>query len=285
MNPVNKALWYIESHFTSDITLDDIANVTGVSRFYLTRAFAVATGHSMMRYVRSRRLTEAARALAQGAPDILTVAVETGYGSHEAFTRAFRDRFGVTPETVRAERRLETINLQEPIRMDQTVLDNLAPPRIVVGNPLLIAGLSERYTCETSAGIPAQWQRFMPHFGNVPGQIGRAAYGVRYNSDDDENFDYLCGVEVPNFSRLGRSLSKVRIPAQRYAVFCHDDHISTIRRTHSTIWSTWLPRSSYKVIDAPYFERYGEDFDADKGLGRVEIWIPIQVNAIREIES
>src|SRR5688500_2811512 len=103
MNPVNKALWYIESHFTSDITLDDIATVTGVSRFYLTRAFAVATGHSMMHYVRGRRLTEAARALAQGAPDILTVAVETGYGSHEAFTRAFRDRFGVTPETVRAE--------------------------------------------------------------------------------------------------------------------------------------------------------------------------------------
>jgi AraC family transcriptional regulator len=285
MNPVNKALWYIESHFTSDITLDDIANVTGVSRFYLTRAFAVATGHSMMHYVRSRRLTEAARALAQGAPDILTVAVETGYGSHEAFTRAFRDRFGVTPETVRAERRLETINLQEPIRMDQTVLDNLALPRIVVGNSLLIAGLSERYTCETSAGIPAQWQRFMPHFGNVPGQIGRAAYGVRYNGDDDENFEYLCGVEVPNFSRLSRSLSKVRIPAQRYAVFRHDDHISTIRRTHSTIWSTWLPHSSYEVIDAPHFERYGEHFDADNGLGGVEIWIPIQLNVPRETSS
>jgi AraC family transcriptional regulator len=285
MNPVNNALWYIESHFTSDITLDDIANVTGVSRFYLTRAFAIATGHSMMRYVRGRRLTEAARALAEGAPDILTVAVDTGYGSHEAFTRAFRDRFGVTPETVRAERRLDTINLQEPIRMDQTVLDTLAPPRIVVGKSLLIAGLSERYTCETSAGIPAQWQRFMPHFGHLPGQIGRVAYGVRYNSDDDGNFDYLCGVEVPNFSRLGPSLSKVRIPAQRYAVFLHDDHISMIRRTHSTIWSTWLPHSSYEVVDAPDFERYGENFDGERGLGGIEIWIPIQVNATRELES
>jgi AraC family transcriptional regulator len=48
-----------------------------------------------MRYVRGRRLTEAAKVLSDGAPDILTVALDAGYGSHEAFTRAFRDQFGV----------------------------------------------------------------------------------------------------------------------------------------------------------------------------------------------
>ena len=54
-----------------------------------------------MRYARARRLTEAARVLAKGAPDILNVALEADYGSHEAFTRAFRDHFGMTPEAVR----------------------------------------------------------------------------------------------------------------------------------------------------------------------------------------
>jgi len=44
---------------------------------------------SVMRYVRGRQLTEAARCLASGAPDILAIALEAGYGSHEAFTRAF----------------------------------------------------------------------------------------------------------------------------------------------------------------------------------------------------
>ena len=276
MNPVNKALWYVERHFTREITLDEIASAAGVSPFYLTRAFAIATGHSIMRYVRGRRLTEAARALAQGAPDILTVAVEVGYGSHEAFTRAFRDQFGVTPVQLKTERRLDTINLMEPVRMDQTLLDTLAPPRMVDAEPLLVAGLSERYTCETSAGIPAQWQRFQPFFGSIPGQVGRVAYGVRYNTDDGGDFDYLCGVEVPNFARVGATLSKVRIPAQRYAVFLHDDHIATIRRTHSTIWSTWLPQSSYDVVDAPSFERYGERFDSSTGVGGVEIWSPIR---------
>src|SRR3569833_1749617 len=98
VNPVNKALWYIESHFSGDLSLEEIAAMGGVSRFHMTRAFSAATGHSIMRYVRGRRLTAAARALSGGAPDILTLAIEAGYGSHEAFTRAIRDRFGTTPE-------------------------------------------------------------------------------------------------------------------------------------------------------------------------------------------
>ena len=51
-----------------------------------------------MRYMRGRRLSEAARVLANGGADILTVALDFGYGSHEAFTRAFRrSQFGVNP--------------------------------------------------------------------------------------------------------------------------------------------------------------------------------------------
>lgn len=276
MNPVNKAIWYAERHFTRDVTLDEIAAAAGVSPFYLTRAFAIATGCSLMRYVRGRRLTEAARALAHGAPDILAVAVEAGYGSHEAFTRAFREQFGVTPIEARAERRLDTLDLTEPVRMDQTLLDTLPPPRIVDAEPLLVAGSSERYTCESSAGIPAQWQRFQPFFGTIPGQVGRVAYGVRYNTDDSGNFDYLCGVEVPNFSRVAAAFGRLRIAPQRYAVFLHDEHVSTIRRTHSTIWSHWLPACRYDVVDAPSFERYGERFDSETGAGGVEIWIPVR---------
>src|SRR5580698_8812271 len=115
MNPAQKALWFIESHLAEALSLDEIAGVAGISRFHMVRAFAAATGLPVMRYVRARRLTEAARALASGAPDILSLALEADYGSHEAFTRAFRDRFGVTPEAVRASARLDNLPLQEPI--------------------------------------------------------------------------------------------------------------------------------------------------------------------------
>src|SRR4030088_3118996 len=109
MNPAQKALWYIESHLADEVTRDEIAGVGGISRFHMVRAFAAATGLSVMRYVRARRLTEAARALAVGAPDILSVALDADYGSHEAFTRAFREHFGITPDAVRAQRRLDTL--------------------------------------------------------------------------------------------------------------------------------------------------------------------------------
>ena len=276
MNPVQKALWFIESHYSRELTLDDIANGGCVSRYHLSRAFEAATGRPVMRYVRARRLTEAARRLAGGAPDILALALEAGYGSHEAFTRAFREQFGLTPEALRSQGHTDNLALVEPIKMDETLLASLAPPRFENGKPLLIAGLAERYNCDTSVAIPAQWQRFNEYFGAIPGQIGRMAYGVCCNSDDDGNYDYICGVEVASFSELPSEFNRVRIPKQRYAVFSHREHVSTIRSTINTIWNKWLPESGHEVADAPNFERYGEDFDSKSGTGTIEIWVPLK---------
>jgi len=276
MNPVQKALWFVESHLREPIALEAVATQSGVSPYHLTRAFDAVTGHSLMRYVRARRLTEAARALADGATDILSVALEAGYGSHEAFTRAFREQFDQTPEAVRKQGHLRGLKLMEPIKMEETVRTSTQPVRFENGRILLIAGIAQRYTCDTSAGIPSQWQRFMPHIGNVPAQVGRAAFGVRWNGDEDGNFDYLCGVEVSDFSRLPAEFAHVRIPAQKYAVFSHREHISTIRSSWMTIWNKWLPESGHELVDAPDFERYGEEFDPRAGTGGLELWVPIK---------
>jgi len=276
VSPANKAIWYVESHFGSELSLDDVAAHSGVSRFHLSHAFAARTGRPLMTYVRARRLTVAARALARGAPDILAVALEAGYNSHEAFTRAFRDQFGLTPETVRAQGHVNQLALVEAIAMDQSVKNDLAPPRFVDGKPLLLVGMSEHYSCESSAGIPAQWQKFLPHFPNVPGQLDRQAYGAMYNFDDEGNFDYLCGVEVADFSRAPTGWAHLRLPANRYVVFTHAEHISTVRRTWATIWDSWFPSSGHEVADAPHFELYGENFNSQTGAGGLEIWIPIR---------
>lgn len=278
MNPAQKALWYIEGHLARSLTLDDIAAVAGVSRFHLVRAFAEATGFSVMRYVRARRLSEAARELAAGAPDILTLALDADYGSHEAFTRAFRDHFGVTPEAVRATSCLTKLKLQEPISMISTALDHIDPPRMATGKAFLVAGIGERYnhTNDSTAGIPNQWSSFHQQCAHIPRQVGNGAYGVCCNGDDAGNFDYIAGVEVADFSDLPREFARVRIPAQNYVVFIHSEHISTIRRTHNTIWNRWLPQSGMKVADAPNFERYDERFDASTGNGGLEIWVPVR---------
>ena len=146
MNPVEKALWFVESHFGSELALADIAQAAGVSRFHMTRAFSAATGRSVMQYVRGRRLSEAAKALSNGARDILSIALDANYSSHEAFTRAFRDEFGLTPEAIRAQGDCQSIALVEPIRRQEKLRIDLEPPRIVSGERLLIAGIGERYS-------------------------------------------------------------------------------------------------------------------------------------------
>ena len=111
----------------------------------------------MAAYARARRLTQAAAALASGAPDILDVALAAGYGSHEAFTRAFRQQFQTTPASVRARASTGALHLQEPLRMNPTTLAPISAPRIMAHAAMTLIGLSERYHAGANAGIPSQW--------------------------------------------------------------------------------------------------------------------------------
>jgi AraC family transcriptional regulator len=275
--PVAKALWFIESLYLSDLTLDDVAAIAGVRRNHLVRAFALATGYPVLRYVRGRRLTEAARLLANGPPDVLAVALEYGYSSHESFTRAFRDEFGVSPEKVRAQRHLDHLELVEPARMDEASFIDLEPPRFVDGDELVVAGICRRHNAQTApSGIPVPWRRFASLMHRIPGRIEGFTYGVRCNADDHGNLDYVCAVEVADLGKLPAEFHRVRIPAQRYAVFTHPTNVSEVRRSFHTIWNRWLPASDCEIVEAPDFERYDHRFDPATGEGGFEIWVPVR---------
>jgi len=274
MDAFQKALWYVETHLGEKLSLEEIARHAGLSPFHLSRGFAEVSGKPLMRYVRARRLSEAARALATGAPNILSVALDAGYSSHEAFTRAFRDAFDITPEQARLCP--NKLALTGAISMDTTPLTTLADPRFETITPLLVAGISARYQSDDIAGIPAQWQRLQPFHGTLPMQVGQTAYGVCYNFDDDSTFDYLCGWEVSDFSGLPKALASLRLAPQRYAVFRQPGHISTIRGAFAAIWSKWFPASGQTPADAPTFEKYGPDFDGETGHGGFEIWVPVK---------
>ncbi|MBZ0216886.1 MAG: AraC family transcriptional regulator, partial [Fimbriimonadaceae bacterium] len=210
MNSIGKAVWYIESHFGGEVSLADVADAAGLSKFHLVRAFSTYSGKSVMRYVRARRLSEAAKRLASGSCGILDVALDAGYGSHEAFTRAFGEQFGMTPDQLRRTRTLDEIELVEPLKMDEK-LTNLPEPRFVDSNAMLIVGLKNRYSDTTSAQMPAQWQAFQPHIGNIDNQKGKVAFGVLCNSDDEGNIDYVTGVEVSQYSDVAKELDGLRV--------------------------------------------------------------------------
>ena len=271
----SKALWFIESHLSGNVSLDEIASAVGVSRFHLSRAFGLSIGVALASYVRARRLSEAARTLVAGPPDILTVALDAGYSSHEAFTRAFRQHFGLTPDELRERADLGGLDLREPIRMNDNTVTTIAPPRIVRSDAMLIFGLGQRYH-RSNAGIPSQWDRFLPHLGNIPGQVNHVTYGVICNTDDTGSIDYICGVQVREFPTHPTDFTRLRIPPQTYAVFEHRDHVSAVSTTWHTIWNHALSSAGHEATDGPAFERYDEKFDARTGLGGFEIWVPIK---------
>lgn len=275
----NKALWVIERHLGRPLTLAEIAGACGVSKYHLAHAFGASTGLSVMQYVRGRRLTIAAQLLTEGAPDILGLALDSGYGSHEAFSRAFRAQFGVTPETVRQKASTEDLPMVKARKIPEAGAVQLDPPRIVSGAPILVAGLSERHSFETAQEIAAQWHRFMAIYGEIPNKAGPIPLGVTMNMDDDGNFEYLCGVEVSKFSADRHGLVQLRIPAQTYAVFQHREHVSTLPSTYSAALNKWLPDHGRVAADGPTLERHLETFDPGTGLGGVEIWIPLKDGA------
>jgi AraC family transcriptional regulator len=227
-----------------------------------------------MAYVRARRLSEAAKALCAGAPDILSVALDWTYGSHEAFTRAFRDQFGVTPDQARAGD-LCSLALTEPFTMSETKTGTLDAPRIAQSDAMLLAGLSVHFDCTGPNPIPGLWQRFGPHIGRMLNQKAEVAYGVNYNFDEN-TMDHLVAVEVSSFDGLSDEYARLRLGPQTYAVFTHRGPVMRIRETWAAIWGEWVPQSGREIADAPNFERYDERFNPATGDGEVEIWLPLK---------
>ncbi len=153
----------------------------------------------------------------------------------------------------------------EPIRIEED------------GSPKLIAGLSRTYSFGTPLNGAAQWEQFSPYIGMLSAQKGATAYGVCFELADAEGLEYVCGVEVTEDAELPKELTAKELPAQRYAVFLHEGHVSAMRKTLDAI-SEWLPESEF---DRPeevnfFFERYGERFNPETGAGEIEIWIPIE---------
>jgi AraC family transcriptional regulator len=277
MSAIEKTLWLIESRFRDTVPLDDLALHAGLSRSYLSRLFQIATGYSISAYVRGRRLTEAAKTLAGGAPDILAVALDAGYGSHEAFTRAFGEQFGLTPDELRRRRSLSSLPLVEALNMTTLGNVHLAPPSIDRQPALKLAGLGQRYDAKTMANIPDQWTRFGPFISDMAQGRPGIAFGVVGRMDEEvDGFDYFCGIPAPDDVPHGVALRI--LPAARYARFRHENHISTIRATCAAIFEQWLPDSGEEQDHErfSFLEHYGPDFDPHTGLGTVEVWLALK---------
>jgi AraC family transcriptional regulator len=164
--------------------------------------------------------------------------------------------------------------------MPEAKMQSALTPRIEDRKAILIAGLQRHYTEANLNDLPSQWQS-VP-FRRIPGQAGRAAYGVVFDGKEDVcDFEYLAGIEVSSLTNLPPELARMSVPAQKYAIFPHRDHVSKLKNTIDTIVKTWLP-SAKEILASPQpgqpwmIEFYGEDFDPQTGLGTMEVWFPVK---------
>lgn len=89
---------FIHAHLQEPITASDIAKAAGYSQYHAARLFKEETHLSLFEYIRRARLLQSAYALRNGASKVLDIALDFVFDSHEGFTRAFSNAFGITPK-------------------------------------------------------------------------------------------------------------------------------------------------------------------------------------------
>lgn len=92
-----KILSYVETHLDETLSLEKIGKALHYSKFYIARVFKENTGTTLYRYIRGRRLNEAARKLAESGRPVMEIALEAGYESQQAFMQAFHQEYECTP--------------------------------------------------------------------------------------------------------------------------------------------------------------------------------------------
>ena len=101
INSFNNVMSYIEDNLDKEIEYTRLAQIACCSAFHFSRMFSSVTGISLSEYIRRRRLTKAAFEMQTGNTKIIDIALKYGYESPDAFTRAFRKLYGITPATAK----------------------------------------------------------------------------------------------------------------------------------------------------------------------------------------
>lgn len=285
---LEKAVIYIESNLGSNIKVENVARAAGYSYYHLNRQFTAILGESVGSYIKKRRLADASKKLLYTNRKIIDIAMESGFDSSEAFSRAFKVIYKVSPQTYR-KNRLDTF-MGGKERLDAGLLDHLASnitvhPKIVEITEIKIAGLRGETTLRDNR-LKDLWNRTNSLYKEIPNRIqGGRAFGIceacaentLYTMSDNVLFTEVAGVEVSSFDGLKEPFVKKIIPGGRYAVFTHKGTLQKLPQTFDYIWGTWFLSTKEELDWREDFELYDERFlGYDHPDSEVDLYIPIR---------
>ena len=284
LSPLEKAIDYIESHLHEDIGLHEVSQAAGYSYYHMTRLFSAVLGESVGHYINRRRLYIAAQKLLYSDQKVMDIALDCGFKSAEAFSRAFKTAFGSCPQTYRKSGLdLVTSAKRELAPHDvYHIANNMShTPEIVQLEAVKIAGLR----AETSVfdnQIPRLWERFLrlyaAHF-----QADGLGYEVcetlqtAYTPEGNVTFSVMVAAPVESFDTLPPILAVKTLSAGKYAVFTHRGTFANLFTTHQYIYGTWLSSTNAQLDDREDFllyERPVQSFDDPDNL--VKLFVPIK---------
>ncbi len=281
---------YCEQHLLDRNVLTTAVGTAGVSLYHFYRIFYAIVGTTPGDYLRRRRLTEAANILLTTKQQILGIALDFGFESHEAFTRAFKSVYGMTPSQYRKNRQVMPIFDKKQLtgEMIMHLFDGIShEPRFVKKDAFDVVGI-EGVSTKNNNIIPDLWEQFLPRAHEVQHKIGKKiCYGLCMmnepfdpkTADDDSPFTAVVSVPVSKVDKIPQGMVHRQVPAQEYAVFTHKGRFfpDRLMKSYDYIYGTWFPKSELKTIGKIDFEYYDERFKGvDNDETEIDIYIPVQ---------
>jgi AraC family transcriptional regulator len=284
---IQSAIDFIEKNLQEDLKITNISSEACFSAFHFQRLFQAISGFSVHEYIRKRRLSEAAILLRETNWNILEIAISFGYGSQEAFSRAFEAYFEVSPAiyrktvttTIRQQFKINfldyKIHSKEELSMNKPDIIELEAIQIV-GYEYKTNLLNDQYF----ADIP----QFYYHFGenqyylHIPNKTSpNRVYGIACNYTNEDDFSFIIGVEVEAVvDAFEDGFVEFEIPQGKYAVFKAFGTVDLVQETRKYIYGTWLPNSNYELrggIDFEVTDVMNSSFPHDL---KITIYIPIR---------
>ena len=284
---LNSAVAAVETHLAAEpstpLDLSALARRLGTTEHHLRRMFSSLAAMPLSEYVRRRRMSLAAADLVAGDDDLLTVAVRYGYGSTEAFSRAFRAVHGTGPGDVRRDGGpLRTqpqirfhLTVQGGIPMDTRITD--LPTVRLVGHakrvPLVHEGVNP-FIAEHVAAIPVEETLRLKTLNDTePSGVLAVSDDLDPDRAEGTELTYLHGVAT---STSPEGLDTIEVPAGTWAVFrTQGPHPSALQEAWAATAAEWFPSQPWRLRPGPEIVATLA-FDPDAATATCELWLPIE---------
>jgi len=249
-----KAVAFIESNLKADIDVFKVSREACYSLYHFIRLFQSITGFSPKNYIQQRRLTEAIYELRNTNKKIIEIAYEFQFGSHEAFSRAFRKQFHLNPTEIRNGHSLSSLSMLNPITptyIYQSDKTKNTPPELVNLEEKILIGISFFITDDAEINdLSKEWARFNNEVPTVKHKVlPEKYYQIQYWSQNQElgGMYFFTGIEVSKVEDINPLFVIKTIPKGRYLKFIHKGFSNKVGYTYSYIYTQFLPDTNYKL--------------------------------------